>query len=86
MTGVTNTASVQEFRVFEHAGLGSLGVDATISASSVWDGTGRFAAHKASDFNQNTRWNATPNQTAGQWLQLDWQRPREFKRVYGTYS
>ena len=51
-----------------------------IGASSVWQGGGHGAA-SAFDGDPETRWNAQDQNSADQWLEVDFGRPRTFEKV-----
>ena len=81
ITDMTTLPSIYEFAVFKNAPVTNLATSATASASSVWDGTGTYAANKANDGDGNTRWNAASSETDGAWVELQWPQAVSFNRT-----
>lgn len=82
ITNMTTLPSIYEFAVFKNAPVTNLASSATASASTVWDGSGTYAAAKANDGDTNTRWNAGPGETDGAWVELQWPQSVSFNRTY----
>ncbi|HEX3627877.1 MAG TPA: lamin tail domain-containing protein [Verrucomicrobiae bacterium] len=59
-----------------------LGLGATVSASSTWQGdTADYGPQMANDGNPNTRWNTAYPTLSQEWLELDWPAPVTFNRT-----
>jgi hypothetical protein len=64
-----------------HRGPMNLAPGASATASSFWQNDATYAASKANDGDETTRWNAAGNDQNGAWLQLDFGSPTMFNRT-----
>lgn len=69
------------FVAARHRGAMNLSASAIASASSYWQNDPDFAADKAADADETTRWNAAGNDQSGAWLQLDFGVPTIFNHT-----
>lgn len=72
--------SALDLPALEVTSVKSLAVGAKVTASNVFQGQAEFAADRATDGKDDTRW-ATDGGTATAWLEIDFGRPVTFRRV-----